>query len=84
MLVDLIGYLGGLFIMISFIPQVVKSYRTKSVEDLSIQMILATFIGTVFWLVYGVLVGSMPIMVTNIIFGGTVLFQLFLKIQHGK
>jgi len=36
MIEDIIGYLGGFFIMVSFIPQVVKSYRTRSVEDLSI------------------------------------------------
>ena len=44
MLEDIIGYLGGIFIMISFIPQVIKSYKTKSVSDLSVMMILATFL----------------------------------------
>ena len=84
MIEDIIGYLGGIFIMISFVPQVIKSYKTKSVEDLSIWMIIATLVGTVFWLMYGVLIYSKPIIIMNNIFGFIVLYQLFLKIKYGK
>ncbi len=79
---DIIGYLGGLFIMISFVPQVIKSYRTKSVADLSVWMIIATFVGTIFWIVYGLLIKSNPVLIMNIIFGVIVVFQLFLKIKY--
>ena len=81
---ELIGYLGGIFIMISFVPQVIKSYKTKSVSDLSLWMIIATLVGTIFWVIYGYLINSKPIIVMNIIFGVIVLFQLFLKIKHEK
>lgn len=79
---DTIGYLGGFFIMISFIPQVIKSYKTKSVGDLSLGMITATLIGTFFWELYGVLIESMPLIIMNGIFGIIVLYQLYLKIKH--
>lgn len=82
MIEDVIGYLGGIFIMISFVPQVVKSYKTKSVKDLSTLMILATLIGTAFWIVYGLLLKALPIILMNIIFGIIVLFQLFLKVKY--
>ena len=82
MIEDVIGYLGGIFIMVSFIPQVIKSYKTKSVKDLSIWMIIATLIGTVFWLSYGVLISAKPIIIMNSIFGFVVLYQLFLKIRY--
>ncbi|MDI6826458.1 MAG: PQ-loop domain-containing transporter [Candidatus Aenigmarchaeota archaeon] len=36
MIEEIIGYLAGIFIMVSFIPQVIKSYRTKNVSDLSL------------------------------------------------
>ena len=81
---ELIGYLGGIFIMISFVPQVIKSYKTKSVSDLSLWMIIATLVGTIFWVIYGYLINSKPIIVMNIIFGVIFLFQLFLKIKHEK
>jgi len=84
MIEEIIGYLGGIFIMISFIPQVIKSYKTKNVSDISLGLIVATLIGTVFWIIYGVLIRRMPIIVMNIIFGITVLYQLYLKIKYEK
>jgi len=84
MIEDAIGYLGGIFIMISFIPQVIKSYKTKSVKDLSIWMVIATFIGTLFWITYGYFINSKPVLVMNVIFGIIVLFQLFLKVRYEK
>ena len=84
MVVDFIGYLGGFFIMISFIPQVIKSHKTKSVRDLSIEMIISTLLGTLFWIIYGFLINGMPIVIMNVIFGIIVLYQLYLKIKHEK
>ena len=84
MIEDIIGYLGGFFIMISFIPQVIKSYKTQSVDDLSIGMILATLIGTIFWITYGFMINGMPVIVMNSIFGVIVVFQLYLKVKHDK
>ncbi|MBI2542248.1 PQ-loop repeat-containing protein [Candidatus Woesearchaeota archaeon] len=84
MIEDIIGYLGGIFIMLSFIPQVIKSYKTKSVKDLSIWMIIATFCGTSFWIVYGILIKSKPVMIMNTIFLFVVSYQFFLKIKYDK
>lgn len=84
MLEDIIGYLGGFFIMISFIPQVVKSYRTKSVKDLSTGMIIATLIGTGFWIFYGFLISGKPVIIMNSVFGAIVLYQFYLKVKHRK
>jgi len=84
MLQDVIGYLGGIFIMISFVPQVIKSYKTKSVKDLSLWMIVATLAGTIFWVTYGYLIKSSPVLVMNIIFGVIVLFQLYLKLKYER
>jgi MtN3 and saliva related transmembrane protein len=84
MIEEIIGYLGGIFITASFIPQVIKSYKTKSVGDLSLGMIISTLIGTAFWLIYGFLINSMPIIIANSIFEAIVLYQLYLKIKHEK
>ncbi|PIZ88704.1 MAG: hypothetical protein COX90_03205 [Candidatus Nealsonbacteria bacterium CG_4_10_14_0_2_um_filter_38_17] len=84
MIVDLIGYLGGFFIMVSFIPQVTQSFKTKSVEDLSSLMIISTAVGTIFWIVYGFLIKSFPIIIMNIIFEIFVFSQLYLKIKYKK
>ena len=84
MIEDLIGYLGGFFIMISFIPQVIKSYKTKSVKDLSMTMIITTIIGSIFWVTYGVIIKSMPVAIMNGIFGLIVINQFYLKIRYNN
>lgn len=84
MIEDIIGYLGGIFIMVSFVPQVIKSYRTKSVKDLSVWMIIATLVGTIFWEIYGFMAKSMPLIIMNGLFGVIVLSQLYLKMRYEK
>lgn len=84
MIEDIIGYLGGIFIAISFIPQAIKSYRTKRVGDLSLGMIAAQITGTVLWLIYGFLTKTAPIIVMNSFFIFVILYLLYLKIRYEK
>lgn len=84
MIEDVVGYLGGFFIMVSFIPQVVKSHRTKSVGDLSLWTIIITLLGTMFWIIYGFLIDGMPVIIMNSIFSVIVLYLLYLKIGYEK
>ena len=82
MLGELIGYVGGFLIMISFISQVIKSHQTKSVDDVSVWMIIATVIGSIFWTAYGIIIWSMPVAIMNYIFLLVVTYQLYLKIKY--
>ncbi len=84
MLYQTIGYLAAFFITVSFIPQAVKSYKTKSVKDLSIGLIITTFIGTVLWLVYGLKMKDGPLIICNTILGIVVAGQLYLKIKYDR
>ena len=82
MIGELIGYFAGILIMISFIPQVIKSQKTKSVDDVSFWMIFATFIGSIFWVAYGIIIWSMPVAIMNYVFLLVVTYQLYLKIKY--
>jgi MtN3 and saliva related transmembrane protein len=64
-MVELIGLLAGACTTTSFIPQVVQIWRTKSVKDISLGMysLLAVGLGT--WLVYGLIIGSTSLIITN-------------------
>ncbi len=83
-LIELIGYLGGIFIMISFVPQVIKTYKTKNADDVSLQMLLATLIGMIFWIFYGIFIAAVPIIVMNIMFTTTVLLEIYLKSKYSS
>ena len=64
---DALGYTAAIFATGSFVPQVIKTWRTRSAEDLSYLMLVTHIIGMVLWLVYGLMIGATPIVVANAI-----------------
>lgn len=63
--IDALGYFAGFLTTMSCVPQVVKSWRSRSVHDLSLVMLLMLTSGLVFWIAYGVRRGDWPILLTN-------------------
>ena len=62
---DVIGSAAGTLTTVAFIPQVVRAWKTGSVEDLSLWMLLAFTTGVCLWAVYGVVTDAMPLIITN-------------------
>lgn len=63
--VTVLGLVAASCTMASFVPQIVKTYRTRSVGDLSAGMYALLTTGALLWLVYGLLIGDLPVIVTN-------------------
>ena len=63
--VTILGLVASGFTMMAFVPQVVKTWRTKSSADLSLGMYSLLTGGAVLWLAYGLLIRDLPIVVTN-------------------
>jgi len=61
---EYLGLLAGLLTTISFLPQAIKTWKTKSAKDLSLQMFLIFCTGVVLWLAYGLLTSNIPIIVS--------------------
>ena len=78
---DLIGSAAGALTTIAFIPQVVKAWRTKSVDDLSLGMLAAFTTGVALWTLYGVATHALPLIITNGVTFGLALMLLVMKIQ---
>jgi len=64
---DYFGYFGSFLSSITFIPQVYKAWKTKSVGDLSIWMMLIVVLSTIVWLIYAFAISSGPVIVANTI-----------------
>lgn len=79
---DYVGYAGGFVSAITFLPQVIKIWKTKSVKDLSSLTLLFLFLNVSLWLVYGILVNAMPIMVTNGIVLSMIIAMIFFKWKY--
>lgn len=65
MIEDTFGYIGSVFLVITLIPQLVKTYRTKSAEDISRGFVFFALLTTVIYLIYGILIDQNPIIVAN-------------------
>ena len=65
--ISILGFLASGVTMVSFLPQVVKTWRSGSSNDLSLGMYLLLILGAALWLTYGVLTNDVPIIVTNIV-----------------
>lgn len=79
----LIGLVAAACTTISFLPQMVKSWKTKSTKDVSLPMYILQITGAVLWLTYGIMLESLPIMLANSVAFVFVLSILYLKIRHG-
>ncbi len=79
MLWDIIGLSAAFLTMFGFLPQVIKIYRTKSVNDISIVTIVQFMFGIFLWLVYGIHLSNLALILANsvtllILVAGLVLF----------
>ena len=61
----LLGYFAGFLTTVSLVPQVVKTWKTKSAKDFSLGMLLIWWTGIACWVIYGVLTHAEPIVVWN-------------------
>jgi len=62
---DLVGSLAGTLTTVSFIPQVIKTWRAQSASDISFSMFLLFSLGVLLWLIYGASIHSLPIVLAN-------------------
>ena len=78
-----LGLTAGFCTTIAFIPQVLKTWRTRSAKDLSLAMFVVYLTGILLWLFYGVLLGDIAIMLANAatsVLAGSV---LYFKLRYG-
>jgi MtN3 and saliva related transmembrane protein len=80
--VELIGLTAGVLTTVAFVPQLLKIYATKSGRDVSMRTFLIFSTGVLLWLVYGLLIGSVPIILANIVTLVLALTIIVLKIRY--
>ncbi len=78
-----VGLLAATLTTVAFVPQVVKTWRTRSTADISLGMFLILTAGIAAWLIYGAIIGDLPLILANaitLVLAGTI---LVLKIKNG-
>ena len=84
LVINIVGVGAGLCSMISFVPQIGKILKTKSAEGVSLKMFSVTVTAFVLWTAYGVLLGSWPIALSNLVCLCMALAIVGLRLKFGK
>lgn len=79
--ITIIGFAAAVCTTSSFLPQAVKTIRTKDTSGISLSMYLLFAIGTLLWLLYGIFSHNTPVMIANAITMAFAAVILFYKIK---
>ena len=77
------GLIVGLLTTIAFIPQLAKTWKSKSAKDVSLVMFMTFTTGVLLWLIYGVLIQAPPLIAANVVTLLLAAAILGLKIRYG-
>lgn len=79
-----IGFVAGTLTTIAFLPQLQRTWTTKSADDMSLAMLLTFTTGVFLWLIYGLYLTAWPVIATNTITFVLTLAILVLKLKYQK
>ena len=82
--IEYVGYVGVVLSSVTFLPQVLQAWKTKSVGDLSIWMVLILIGNVSTWLFYSAVKGVLPMIIANSIILVLSLVMLFFKMTFKK
>lgn len=77
-----LGYVAGTISTLTFLPQVVKTWKTKSAKDISIYMFVFATISVIMWLIYGLLIKNGSIIYTNGVILVLSIIMLWFKFKY--
>tara|TARA_B100000963_G_C22127998_1_gene452004 strand:+ start:182 stop:448 length:267 start_codon:yes stop_codon:yes gene_type:complete len=82
--VEFFGYFAAILTTLAFLPQLIKTIRTKKAEDVSLITLVMFLTGVLSWIIYGYKISSTPILIANIITFILNLLILIFKINFSK
>ena len=65
--IELFGYFAAILTTLAFLPQLIKTLKTKKAEDVSLITLIMFLTGVLSWIIYGYKISSTPILIANII-----------------
>lgn len=80
----IVGLLAATLTTVAFLPQMIRTWKTKSAKDVSYTMLITFIMGVFLWLIYGIQRQDIAVILANAF---TLIFNLailYLKIKYGK
>jgi len=79
---NVFGSLAGTLTTVAFLPQAIKTWKTRSARDISLGMFTLFAAGVFLWIVYGIGIGSVPVIIANTITFVLAVTILVFKIKY--
>ena len=79
----ILGLTAGTLTTMSLLPQMIKTWRSKSAKDISLGMFATLCAGLLLWIAYGFYINSSPVIITNIVSFVVAFVIMLLKIKFG-
>ena len=76
--IEIFGYIAAVLTTAAFLPQLIKTLKTKKADDVSLVTLIMFIIGVLCWIIYGYKISSTPILIANLI---TLLLNLLILIS---
>tara|TARA_B100000963_G_scaffold251335_1_gene220204 strand:- start:225 stop:491 length:267 start_codon:yes stop_codon:yes gene_type:complete len=82
--VEFFGYFAAILTTLAFLPQLIKTIKTRKAEDVSLLTLIMFLTGVFSWIIYGYRISSTPILIANVITFILNLLILFFKVSFSK
>jgi len=79
---EIIGLIAAVLTTAAYVPQVYKTWKTKSAGNISLTMYIAMFIGILLWLIYGIHLNSLAMILANSVTAILTLIILIFKFRY--
>jgi len=83
-MIEILGTIAACLTTASFVPQAIKTIRTRDVSGISLLMYIMLLIGAVLWAIYGFTLGLYPVWIANVTLTFFVLIILVIKVQETR
>jgi MtN3 and saliva related transmembrane protein len=82
--IEIIGYVAAVLTTSSFLPQVIKVWKSKSSEGVSVTMYMVMLTGVILWGIYGFYIGSRSVLLANFVAGFLQLMILIIVFRNKR
>tara|TARA_Y100000590_G_scaffold297499_1_gene335260 strand:+ start:4840 stop:5127 length:288 start_codon:yes stop_codon:yes gene_type:complete len=80
----IVGIAAGVLILSGWVPQIIKGYRTKKLDDVSAYLMVCIFAGAVLWLIYGIAIDDIYIIGVNVAAMFLTMTVLIMKLKYER
>jgi MtN3 and saliva related transmembrane protein len=81
---DILGYVAGSITAVTFLPQVIKTWKKRSAEDVSLMMFVIAVLCEVLWIIYAININNWVIILTNATLMVMALTMIYFKFRFNK